>query len=346
MPKQQNSSRLISIIIPVYNEAENIPLLHEELVKHIKALSYSFEILLIDDGSKDDSAAAIQAVAAKDERVRFIQLARNFGKEATVSAGLHRAKGQAAIIMDADLQMPPALIGKFLEKWEAGAEIVVGVFAERSNSFIRQVGAHIFYGVMNRIGHTKITPHATDYRLLDREVIDVFNSFTERNRNTRGLIDWLGFKRDYIPFTQAERRHGSPTYSFKKLVELAINSVTAFSLLPLKLAGYLGIIILTLSVPLGALLYIERYVLENPLHWSVTGTTMLAVLNLFLVGVVLACLGLIALYIAHIHTEVTNRPLYVVRKSPAKDQPAAAIEAHDKVAKLRQLGHGVESMNA
>ena len=337
MPKQQDSKPLISIVIPVYNEAKNIPLLHAEISKHIAKLSYNFEILMIDDGSQDNSAEAIEAVAAKDPRVKFMQLARNFGKEATVSAGLHRARGQAAIAMDADLQMPPALIGKFLEKWEAGAEVVVGVFTERNNTFIRRTGARIFYRIMNRIGHTKITPHATDYRLLDREVIDIFNDFTERNRNTRGLIDWLGFKRDYIPFTQAERQHGSPTYSFKKLVELAINSFTAFSLLPLKIAGYIGILILTLSIPLGALLYIERYMLENPLHWSVTGTTMLAVLNLFLVGVVLACLGLIALYIAHIHTEVTNRPLYVVRRTPAIDAHVAVAPAHAaKKAKARR----------
>lgn len=314
--QQEMKKSLISIVVPVYNEAGNVLPMYKEVAKHIAPLAYDFEILFVDDGSADDSAHAIEEVANFDDRVKLVQLARNFGKESAVSAGLYRAKGIAAIVMDADLQMPPALIGKFIEKWEAGAEVVVGVFAERSNSFIRQFGAKCFYGIMERIGHTKITPHATDYRLLDREVINAFNDFTERNRNTRGLIDWLGFKRDYIPFKQAERQHGDPTYSFKKLVELAINSFTAFSLLPLKIAGYIGIFILTLSVPLGILLYVERYVLNNPLHWAITGTTMLAVLNLFLVGVVLACLGLISLYIAHIHVEVTNRPLYVIRSRP------------------------------
>ncbi len=184
---------------------------------------------------------------------------------------------------------------------------------------------------MNRIGHTKITPHATDYRLLDREVVNVFNDLTERNRNTRGLIDWLGFKRDYIPFRQEERQHGKPSYSFKKLVELAINSFTAFSLLPLKVAGYLGVFILMISVPLGIILYVERYTLENPLHWAITGTTMLAALTLFLVGVVLVCLGLISLYIAHIHTEVINRPLYIIRRKSALQPDAVSVRTEEKI---------------
>ena len=151
---------------------------------------------------------------------------------------------------------------------------------------------------------------------------------TERNRITRGLIDWIGYQRDYIYFKQQPRKHGEPTYSFKKLIELAINSFTSFSLLPLKIAGYLGVVILVLSVPLGIFLYVERYVLHDPFNWGINGTTMLAMMTLFLVGVVLACLGLISLYIAHIHAEVVNRPLYIVRKKPTvrPQQPPQATE--------------------
>ncbi|HJP96681.1 MAG TPA: glycosyltransferase family 2 protein [Candidatus Saccharimonadales bacterium] len=316
--KSHNQQKLVSIVVPVYNEEANVPLLVRELIRNAKQQPYAFEFLLVDDGSTDNSVDAIQRAAAEDERIKLVQLARNFGKEAAVSAGLAEARGDAVLIMDADLQMPPALMGKFFAKWEQGAEVVVGVFAERNMSKFRAFGARNFYRIMGKIGSTKITPNATDFRLLDREVVDVFNNLTERNRITRGLIDWLGFQRDYIYFKSAPRQNGEPTYSVKKLIQLAINSFTAHSLLPLKLAGYLGIFILTLSIPLGVGLAVLRFVFHDPYNWGIHGTMFLAVLNLFSVGVVLACLGLVALYIAHIHAEVINRPLYIVRRKPTR----------------------------
>lgn len=324
------TSKKISIIIPVYNEGANLLPLYKELDKILGSLSYSFEVLFVDDGSKDNSAAILVDLAQRHKDVQVIQFARNFGKEAAVSAGLHAAKGDAAIVLDADMQMPPSLIGEFIQKWEAGAEVVVGVFASRNMQFIRRMGAKFFYRIMRSIAHTKITPHATDYRLLDRQVLDVFNSLPERNRITRGLIDWLGFERDYVYFEQAPRLHGTPTYSFSKLVSLAVNSFTSYSLLPLRLAGYLGICILVLSSLGGIFLWIETFLLNDPFNWAVSGTAFLAVMLLFLVGVVLACLGLISLYIAHIHAEVIDRPLYIVRPKPrpfAKEkQEEAATE--------------------
>jgi dolichol-phosphate mannosyltransferase len=310
------SQELISIVVPMYNEEQNLPHLYKELKKHIDTLPYQFEMLFVDDGSADNSAAVVRAITHRDKRVRLVQLARNFGKEAAVSAGLAETRGDAAIIIDADLQMPPKLMGQFIQKWKAGAEVVVGVFAARNMGWLRRMGASWFYRLMQTIGSTKITPHATDYRLLDRQVINAFDGLTERNRITRGLIDWLGFERTYVYFEQAPRKFGRPNYSFTKLVQLAMNSITAYSLVPLKLAGYLGVTILTLSAPLGLFLVTERFVLGDPLHWGINGTTMLATLILFLVGVMLACLGLMSLYIAHIHTEVVNRPLYVVRDKP------------------------------
>lgn len=304
---------LISIIVPVYNEADNLPLLYKEIAEHSNRLPYQFEMLFVDDGSQDDSAKVLHKFARKDRRIRLIRFSRNFGKEAAVTAGLHAARGNAALIMDADMQMPPSLMTQFIRKWETGSEVVVGVFKSRNLSFVKKLGAKVFYKIMQRISHTKITPNATDYRLLDRKVINVFNQFTERNRITRGLIDWLGFERDYIYFEQQPRKFGTPGYTFKKLVGLAMNSFTSYSLLPLRLAGYIGAGILAVSVPAGVFLYVERYILGDYLHLGINGTTMLAMLTIFMVGLVLTCLGMMSLYIAHIHAEVSNRPLYVVR---------------------------------
>lgn len=304
---------LISIIVPVYNEADNLPMLYKEISQHSRKLPYQFEMLFVDDGSKDDSAKVLRKFALTDRRVRLIRFSRNFGKEAAVTAGLHAARGNAALIMDADMQMPPGLMTQFIQKWESGSEVVVGVFKSRNLSFVKRMGAKVFYKIMRRISHTKITPNATDYRLLDRKVINVFNQFTERNRITRGLIDWLGFDREYIYFEQQPRQFGTPGYTFKKLLTLAMNSFTAYSLLPLRLAGYIGAGILAISIPGGIFLYVERYVFNDYLHLGVNGTTMLAVMTVFMVGLVLTCLGMMSMYIAHIHAEVTNRPLYVVR---------------------------------
>ncbi len=304
----------ISIIIPVYNESKNVPLVYQALVDHLEQLPYDFELIFVDDGSRDDSPQVIEALAKQDHRLRFVELARNFGKEAATSAGLHRAKGDAAMMIDADMQMPPSLIKEFLHKWENGADVVIGVFATRNMGFMRKTGARIFYRIMGMISNTTVVPHATDFRLLDRKVVKMFAKLPEHNRMTRGLIDWLGFRRDYIFFNQAPRKHGQPNYSIKKLIDLAINSFTTYSLVPLKFAGFLGGFILIVSIPGGIFLFVERYVLHDPLRWGVNGTTMLAALTLFLVGVVLVCLGLMSLYIGHIHAEVKQRPLYVVRQ--------------------------------
>lgn len=333
---QPQPRKRVSIIIPVYNEEKNLKPLYQELKRVITDLPYEFEILLIDDGSSDASAVVADKIHRQDGRFKLLQFARNFGKEAAVSAGLHQAQGDAAIIIDADMQMPPALMKDFLSSWEEGAEVVVGVFASRNMHWLRRFGAKVFYRVMQTIAHTKITPHATDYRLLDRQVIDTFNRLPEHNRITRGMIDWLGYERRYVPFEQAPRLHGKPTYSFKQLVALALNSFTAYSLVPLKLAGYLGILILSVSIPASVFFVVERFVLNDPFGWSVSGTFFLALLLLALIGAVLACLGLIALYIAHIHAEVTDRPLYILRKEPRVQQGALGTSASDETQTVQE----------
>jgi dolichol-phosphate mannosyltransferase len=307
--------QLISVVVPIHNEAPNIPLLYQELDTHTRSLPYRFEFIFVDDGSNDDSMDLLQKVSRKDRRVRLIEFARNFGKEAAVSAGLHTAHGSAAVILDADLQHPPSLINKFIATWKQGADIVVGVKRySRYEGRFKRFTSDMFYRILGAVAHTRITPHASDYRLVDKKVIDAFCKLTERNRITRGLIDWLGFRREYVHFEAPPRAAGVASYGYRKLFTLAMNSFTAYSLLPLKLAGYFGAFILATAAPLGTFLLIETYLLNDPLNWNITGTALLAVFILILVGLMLACLGLVALYIAHIHAEVTNRPLYVIRE--------------------------------
>jgi glycosyltransferase involved in cell wall biosynthesis len=307
-------SKTISIVVPIYNEASNVAPLYEAIKSIIKKIPHTFELIFVDDGSDDDSLKRIKNVAKKDKKVRIVGLARNFGKEIAVTAGLHAAKGDAALIMDADLQHPPELVPQFVKEWEQGADVVVGVKKySTKESWLKRTSSKGFYVLLGMVSSAKITPHASDFRLINRKVIDTFKTFTERNRMTRGIIDWTGFDRRYIYFEAPPRLHGEATYSYRKLIATAMNSFTAYSMLPLKVASWLGWFILAISVVLGVFTLIQGYILGDPLGLDISGTAMLAMMLLFLVGVVLICLGFVALYIARIHEEVINRPLYIIK---------------------------------
>jgi len=308
-------SKMISIVIPIYNEASNVAPLYETVKSIIKKLPQKFELIFVDDGSSDDSVKNLRRVTKRDKNAKIVELARNFGKEIAVTAGIHTAKGDAAIIMDADLQHPPELLPEFLDKWEHGADIVVGVKQYgNGESWFKKFSSSTFYKLLGSVSSTKITPHASDFRLINRKVIDTFKTFTERNRITRGLIDWTGFDRRYVYFEAPPRLHGEATYSYRKLFGLAMNSFTAHSMMPLKLASWLGWFILILSMALGVFTVIEKFILGDPMKLDITGTALLAIMLLFLVGVVLICLGFVAMYIARIHEEVINRPLYIIKR--------------------------------
>lgn len=307
----------ISIIVPIYNEAKNIRALYDALQGELSKLHITYEIIMVDDGSKDNSVEQLLAIQARNRKVHVLQLARNFGKEIALTAGINYSNGDAAIMMDSDLQHPPHYIQEFIEKWREGADVVIGIRAKnKREGIIKQIGSDLFYWGINRMSSTKLVPRSTDFRLIDKDVIDAFKRFTERNRITRGLIDWLGFDRTYIEFKAQPRLSGTPTYSHRKLLKLATDSFVSLSLMPLRVSGYLGVIIVSLSLPMGLYMYADKYVLGN--RHSFTGSASVGVLVTFLVGLVLINLGLIALYIANIHAEVTNRPLYVLRHEPKK----------------------------
>lgn len=330
-----DSHQRISIVIPIHNESSNISLLHKELSRAVNRLPYDFKFIFVDDGSTDNSTAMLDKLQSHDPRIHYLEFSRNFGKEAALSAGLHVADGVAVVIMDADLQHPPKLIHKFIEKWEQGAEVVIGI-RQYSNkeSYMKRLSSELYYFFMNSIAHANIKPHATDFRLLDHRVVEAFGELTERNRMTRGIIDWLGFNKAVVSFVAPPRNRGQASYTYKKLAGLALNSLTSYSMLPLRLAGYLGLLILFVSAPIGIFVVIEKYIFNDPYHLNITGTAILALLLLFLIGIVLTCLGLIALYIAQIHVEVTNRPLYVLREQHTyrlKNETANSVEASEKV---------------
>lgn len=307
---------MISIIVPVYNEEKNIPFFYEKIQLVLNGSSCLWELIFINDGSCDKSLVELEKISKEDGRVRVIDFSRNFGKEVAMTAGINQCAGNACVILDADLQHPIEKIPEFIEKWEAGAEVVIGVREKnKGEGLVKKIGSYFFYKMINRISDMEIITRATDFRLLDRAVIDEFNKLTEKNRMTRALIDWLGFRREYIYFEANERIYGKPSYNFFKLMRLAFNSMISFSFFPLRLAGYLGIIITIFSFLLGMFMFITNYVTRS-LNFS--GSAILAVIILFLIGIVLICLGFIALYIANIHTEVSGRPMYIIRRKKSK----------------------------
>lgn len=307
---------LLSIVVPVYNESHGLPTFHKSLLEVLKALpDIDFELLYCDDGSTDDSSKIIRDLAANDERVKLIRLSRNFGKEIATTAGIHEANGDAIITVDADGQHPVELIPEFLKRWRAGNKVVIGVRAvNQHEGLIKRYGSKLFYRLFNLFTGTKLLAGASDFRLIDQTVQQDFKRMTERNRITRGLIDWLGYERDYIIFNAKPRLHDTPGYSFRKLFKLAIDSTISLSISPLYISAYIGAIVLPLSIILGATMAGDM-LLGDPLHWRITGSAYVVVLLMFLIGVLLVSQGIIGLYLSHIHMETQNRPLYVIDKT-------------------------------
>jgi dolichol-phosphate mannosyltransferase len=311
------SKKIVSLIIPSYNEEENISYCYQEISKFWKKniKDYNYELVFVDDGSYDNSILEIEKIIAKDKKVKLLEFAKNFGKEIAVTAGINHCQGDSCIVVDADLQYPIETIPEFIKKWEEGFEVVIGVRDKKQTSnFIEKTGSSLFYKIMETVSETRVIPGALDFRLIDRTVIQEFNRFTERNRITRALIDWIGFKQSFVFYKEKSRQHGTASYSFFKRLNLALHAFVSHSMIPLKLAGYLGIFITTTSGLTGLFSLFNQFVInKDQYNLTFSGPFLLGLLNLFLIGIVLICLGLISLYIGSIHIEVTNRPLYILR---------------------------------
>ncbi|WMD18609.1 glycosyltransferase family 2 protein [Achromobacter seleniivolatilans] len=308
----------VTCVIPCLNEAENLRVLLPLLRSRLAALCTSWEIIVSDDGSTDGTEA-LMAEWTQHEGFRYVQLSRNFGKEAALSAGLEAAAGNAVICLDADLQHPPALIEQMLARWAAGAEMVYAVRETRADeSWLKRSGASWFYKLLSSSRGVDVPAHAGDFRLMDRCVVDALIALPERTRFMKGLYAWVGFKGEALSYTPDERMHGDSRFSGLRLVRLALDGLTAFTTWPLRLVSLVGVAFAVLAMGYAAYL-VGEYLLSGN---QVSGWTTIVTAVLFFAGVNLISLGVVGEYVARIFDEVKGRPLYVVRRRQGRTSGA------------------------
>lgn len=309
---------MISIVIPIYNEEENIHLLYNRLLTSAKSWDEDFEVLLVDDGSIDNSYSLLKKIADKHDNFKIIKLSRNFGHQAAISAGIKLAKGDAVIIMDADLQDPPELLAKFLEEWKNGYHVVYAIRKNRKENIFKKTGYKSFYWILQRIVRDLSIPiDAGDFCLMDRKVIDVLNDMSEQNRFVRGLRTYAGFKQKGIEYDRPDRAGGTPKYNINKLIKLALDGILDFSTIPLRIATFLGAFISIISFIIGLFFIIHRVLDFKIFGYSPTDTPGLASLAVgvyFLGGIIMLMLGIMGEYVGRIYLEVKRRPSFIIEK--------------------------------
>jgi dolichol-phosphate mannosyltransferase len=302
-----------SIIAPIYNEKDNIHELHRRVSEVMKSMGQPWELILVDDGSTDGSTDLIRELAKRDKHVRPVIFARNFGHQIAITAGWDYARGDAVIVIDADLQDPPELIPEMVKKWREGYEVVYAVRAEREGeSWFKLWTASLFYRIIARITDVKIPLDTGDFRLMDRKVVDVLKSMRERHRFPRGMSAWVGFRQIGVEYKRAARAAGETKYPFRKMFRLALNAITSFSYFPLQVATFFGFFsagVAILAIPI--VIYLRA---SGSQAFFGQATTLIAVL--FLGGVQLISLGILGEYIGRIYDEAKGRPLYIVREAP------------------------------
>lgn len=314
--------KTVTLLIPCYNEEESIPYMRDALVKLMNDNTrYQWEVLFINDGSRDRTLSLLEHLHQQDKRFCYVSLSRNFGKEAALLAGFDHARGDAVIIMDADLQHPPQVIPQMLAAWEEGYDDVYGKRLSRGReSWLRRKLSMSYYRLLQRMAHVDILPNVGDFRLLDRRCIEVLKQLRETERYTKGLYCWIGFHKKEVPFETQDRVAGKSTWSYRQLTGLAIDGIMSFTTAPLRVSAFLGIV-----VSIAAFIYM-CVVLVKTLFWGepVAGYPTIVVLVLFLGGVQLISLGIVGEYLGKTFMEVKNRPVYVVDKMALSDNPSEA----------------------
>jgi dolichol-phosphate mannosyltransferase len=316
------SPQKISVVVPCYNEEAVLPQLFQRLAAVAETWNMEYEVICVDDGSRDKTWELLKRQHEKDPRWRCLSFARNFGHQVAVSAGLFHATGDAAIVIDADLQDPPEQIARLIEKWLEGFQVVYAVRTKRDDAMVKQFLAWGFYRVLSKAVPFNVPADAGDFCLLDRRVVEVMNALPERNRYLRGLRAWSGFRQIGIEFERHARAAGTPQYTFKKSFKLAMDGVFSFSSVPLRLAAYLGFIV-SLAAFLGALFTLLQKIFAK--QFAAIGlepgpgfpTVVISIL--FLGGVQLICLGILGEYLGRIYDEVKGRPPWIIQDSAGLD---------------------------
>ncbi len=317
------SEPIFSVIAPIFNELENLPLLYARVKEVMDSTGEPWELILVDDGSSDGSTDVIRKLALEDERVRPVIFARNFGHQIAVTAGMDYSRGQAVTIIDSDLQDPPEVILDLIEKWREGYQIVYAVRSEREGeSWFKLTTASLFYKLIFKITDVKIPLNTGDFRLIDRTALDVINTMRERNRFLRGMGAWVGFKQIGVEYKRHARHAGQTHYPLKKMLQLALNAITGFSTYPLKLLTTGGIFLVGLSLVL-LLIYLLLAIFNN---FDLTYILATWLSLIFLAGVLLVGMGILGEYIGRTYDEAKGRPLYIVAEGPKEPFNPARLD--------------------
>ncbi|MGF1501843.1 MAG: glycosyltransferase family 2 protein [Paracoccaceae bacterium] len=314
----------LSVVAPAFNEGPGIEPFLDRLSAHLAALGLAYEVIIVDDGSRDDTAARVAARAARDPAVKLVRLSRNFGKEAALNAGLAHAAGAAVVQIDSDLQHPPELVAELVAEWQRGAEIVYARRRSREGeSLVRRLAARAFYGIFGAISEIRLMEGLGDFILLDRKVVDAMLRLPERERFTKGLYAWVGFRVAAVPFDVAPRAHGRSRFRLGRLMRFGMDAVTAFGSFPLRVWTYVGLTLAVLSMSYGVYIAVRTLVFGI----DVPGYASLMVAICFLSGVQLLGLGVIGEYLGRVLVEVKQRPLYLVRETVGFDAEEGRADA-------------------
>ena len=306
-----DKSSLVSVIVPVFNESEVIEAFYARATTALGAVrGCEYELIFVDDGSRDDSYAQLAALAARDPHVHVIKFSRNFGHQIAITAGIDHARGDCVAVIDADLQDPPEVIGAMVEQWRAGYDVVYGLRADRAGeSRLKLATAALFYRLLKRITKVEIPVDVGDFRLMSRRATEQLKLLREKDRFVRGLVSWIGFRQTGVPDHRDKRFAGVTKYPFSKMLKFALDGITSFSTVPLKLATWLGY-----SASAFAFIYLVSVFVQKSLGITVQGWATVMVAMLFLGGVQLICLGIIGEYLGRVFNELKPRPMYVVEE--------------------------------
>ena len=314
------NNKTISIIVPFLNEEENLPILYQRIISVFENIKEQLELVFIDDGSHDQSLKWVKLIAAENSNVKYIKLSRNFGHQRAITAGMNHCTGDAAIIIDADLQDPPEVIKDLIEKWKDGYEVVHAVRSKRNGEpLLKKILAHFFYRIMSQITEVEMKIDSGDFRIIDRKAINALNMLPEQHRYMRGLASWIGFHQTTIEYVREARYAGETKYPFSKSFALALNAITSFSGTPLRLIFYLGNLLCLLSLAIAIYLYITWFLIQNnpPTH---AGTTYLTLAIFFVSGLQMLCMGILSQYLRRVFDEIKNRPLYLIAETNCKER--------------------------